>query len=137
MSEMPTKKMILYGGGVVVVVGPFVFVLSLMTTLIAGGYFTVLTTPPKTEPLKEFTRTEFEKTVLGKTPQEVIALAGRPSQTWRGESKSDDIELPSFDGTFVYYRINSALYVVDPVSGNPDLSVRLEFKNGTVKRVIY
>jgi outer membrane protein assembly factor BamE (lipoprotein component of BamABCDE complex) len=67
-----------------------------------------------------YTRDEFRKLVMGKTPDEVIAAVGKPDHTQKGEP-----------GTFWYYTERTR----DPATGKMDRNARLAFQDGRVSAV--
>lgn len=68
-----------------------------------------------------YTRDEFRKLVVGKTPDEVIAAVGKPDDT---------SESGSVSWTYMYR-------TKDPITGKTDVSAIVVFEDGRVDRVRY
>jgi outer membrane protein assembly factor BamE (lipoprotein component of BamABCDE complex) len=74
-------------------------------------------THEQNEQQKLLTREEFKQLILGKTEDEVLAAAGKPSST----SQADD-------ATYWHYADRTR----DPVTGEADSDVQVVFKHGRV-----
>lgn len=102
---------------------PTIVFLALLVVCLAGcqdrpaGNGVAATTTTKT-----YTRDEFRKLVVGKTPDEVIAAVGRPDST------QDSGRDPTW-----YYDSRTR----DPVSGKIDFHAQVIFQDGKVVRVNY
>jgi hypothetical protein len=69
------------------------------------------------------TRDEFRQSLMGKTKDEVMGIAGRPKSTQEGRDGND---------TWVYHD-----RTVDPMSGKTDVWAFVAFTDGKVTRVSY
>ncbi len=95
---------------------------------------TVSTGTSEPEKPKEFTRQQFDKLVLGKTPKQIVEAIGTPDQTERG-STNVDTDSPQYNGTMIYK--TDKVRVNDPVSNKPSQFVAIRFKDGVAERVRY
>lgn len=110
-----------------------VFVFAVTCLACAGGR--VQNHTNGTAAIKEYTRQEFEKAVIGKSPQEVIKTIGKPSDTRPGSKNHEHPESPGFDGTFDY--TDQELSVIDSTTGKVCSNVHLHFRNSVVDSVNY
>lgn len=81
-------------------------------------------TPPaeSKQAAKRWTREEFRKTVVGKTPDEVIAAVGKPDRT----NDFDDRK------SWFYKELTT-----DPITDKVDKSITVRFKDGRVYEVVF
>lgn len=84
--------------------------------------------------VKEYTRSEIDKAIMGKTSKEVIAALGKPTDSKRGLTPVDAGDA-KFDGSFRYNQ--TALVVKDPTSGKPSWFILVWFENDRVRKIEY
>ncbi len=109
---------------VVPLVAAATFGLGLVVGGVGGLVFArtpAATNAPAAPAAKPLTRGEFDRLVVGKTADEVLAAVGKPDQTQSGTGGSE-----------VWYYRNRT---VDEVTGKTDFSAQVVFERGRVNRV--
>ena len=118
--KQPSKSVPAGCGGVIV----FLLILGIIWFVFKGGAIERFSKSiSQTQTAQVLLRDDFRKTVIGKTPQEVIDAVGKPDLTQ---------ELAGV-GTFWYYDNKTK----DPVTGKIDFRVQVIFEYGRVTSVNY